>query len=52
MMPLFCWPLPSPKMVSIWMPAVMYIMAPASATHASPGSSSTSTNCTSSPSIL
>jgi hypothetical protein len=52
MMPLFCWELPSPKMVSIWMPAVMYMRAPASATTASPGSSSTSTNCRSSPSIL
>ena len=44
-------PLPSPKIVSIWMPAVMYMRAPASATTLSPGSSSTSTNCRSSPSI-
>ena len=49
----FAWlcPLPSPKIVSIWMPAVMYMSAPASATTLSPGSSSTSTNCRSSPSI-
>src|SRR5262245_5851544 len=45
-------PLPSPNTVSISMPAVMYIMTPASATTVSPGSSSTSTNCRSSPSIL
>ena len=45
-------PLPSPKTVSISMPAVMYIMTPASATTVSPGSSSTSTNWMSSPSIL
>ena len=46
-----CW-VPSPKTVSIWMPGVMYISAPASATALSPGSSSTSTNCMSSPMIL
>ena len=52
MMPgLACW-LPSPNTVSIWMPGVMYISAPASATALSPGSSSTSTNCMSSPMIL
>ena len=42
--PLFCCE-PSPKMVSISMPSSMYIIPPASATVASPGSSSTSTNC-------
>ena len=42
---------PSPKMVSIWMPSSMYIIAPASATTASPGSSSIFTNCMSSPRI-
>jgi hypothetical protein len=36
-------------MVSIWMPGVMYIIEPASATALSPGSSSTSTNCISLP---
>jgi len=41
--------LPSVKRVSIWMPLVMYIMVPASAITASPGSSTTSTNCMSSP---
>ena len=45
-------PLPSPKTVSISIPWVMYMSAPASATTLSPGSSSTSTNCMSSPSIL
>ena len=43
---------PSPKMVSISMPSSMYIMPPASATTASPGSSSISTYCMSSPKIL
>ena len=43
---------PSPKIVSISMPSSMYIMPPASATVASFGSSSTSTNCMSSPKIL
>ena len=43
-----CW-LPSPKIVSIAMPCVMYIIEPASATAPSPGSSSTSTNCISLP---
>ena len=42
---------PSPKMVSISMPSSMYIIAPASATTASFGSSSTFTNCRSSPTI-
>ena len=40
---------PSPKIVSSWMPLVMYIITPASAMAASPGSSSTSTNCISLP---
>ena len=35
---------PSPKMVCITMPSSMYIMAPASASAASPGSSSIFTN--------
>ena len=52
MKPDFCVPLPSPKMVSISMPGVMYIIPPASATTLSRGSSSTSTNCRSSPKIL
>jgi hypothetical protein len=43
---------PSPKTVVMWMLASLYIMAPASATALSPGSSSTSTNCISAPSIL
>jgi hypothetical protein len=42
---------PSPKIVSIWMPASMNIMLPASPIAASPGSSSTSTNCISAPRI-
>ena len=42
---------PSPKMVSMLMPSSMYIIAPASATTLSPGSSSISTNCISSPKI-
>ena len=41
----------SPKTVSILMPAVMYIMAPASAMTISPGSSVTSANCISLPKI-
>jgi hypothetical protein len=52
MMPGFWAPLPSPKTVSISMPGVMYIIPPASATTLSRGSSSTSTNCRSSPWIL
>jgi hypothetical protein len=40
---------PSPKIVSIAMPSSMYIMPPASATTASPGSSSIFTNWRSSP---
>jgi hypothetical protein len=52
MIPVACCPLPSPKTVSISTPAVMYMRPPASATTLSPGSSSTSTNCTSSPTIL
>ena len=43
---------PSPKIVSIPIPSSMYIMPPASAMAASPGSSSTSTYCMSSPKIL
>ena len=43
---------PSPKMVSIWTTGSLYIIAPASATALSPGSSSTSTNCISEPRIL
>ena len=43
------WPEPSPKIVSMAMPSSMYIMPPASASAASPGSSSTSTTCRSSP---
>ena len=43
---------PSPKMVSIWMPGSMYMKLPASAMHASPGSSVISTNCISSPNDL
>ena len=42
---------PSPKMVSIVMPASMKNMLPASPIAASPGSSSTSTNCISEPLI-
>ncbi len=49
--PFACVPLPSPKIVSIWMPCVMYMSAPASATTLSFGSSSTTTNCRSSPTI-
>ena len=41
----------SPKTVSILMPAVMYIMPPASAMTVSPGSSVISTYCISSPKI-
>jgi hypothetical protein len=41
----------SPNTVSIWMPASMNIMLPASPIAASPGSSSTSTNCISAPLI-
>ena len=41
----------SPNTVSILMPVVMYIMAPASAMTISPGSSVTSQNCISSPKI-
>ena len=52
MKPGFCAPLPSPKIVSISMPGVMYIIPPASATTLSRGSSSTSTNCRSSPNTL
>ena len=48
--PLFCCE-PSPKIVSISIPSSMYIMPPASATVASFGSSSISTNCMSSPTI-
>ena len=44
-------PEPSPKMLSIWMEGSLYIMAPASATALSPGSSSTSTNCISWPTM-
>ncbi len=40
---------PSPKIVSISIPEVMYISTPASATTASPGSSATSTYCISAP---
>src|SRR5918994_124242 len=43
---------PSPKIVSISIPSSMYIIPPASATIASLGSSSASTNCMSSPKIL
>ena len=39
-------------MVSMLMPGIMYIIDPASATALSPGSSSTSTNCISTPTIL
>lgn len=42
---------PSPKMVCISMPSSMYIIEPASATMASPGSNSIFTNCMSSPRI-
>ena len=49
MIPLCCWPLASPKTVSISMPGVMYIIEPASATTLSPGSRKISTNCRSSP---
>jgi hypothetical protein len=42
---------PSPKIVSIWIPSSMNIMLPASPIAASPGSSSTSTNCISAPRI-
>ena len=42
---------PSPKMVSSTMPFSMNIIEPASPTAASPGSSSTSTNCISAPLI-
>ena len=51
MMPDCCLSLASPKTVSIWIPWVMYIIDPASATALSPGSSSTSTNCISVPEI-
>jgi hypothetical protein len=44
--------LPSPKIVSMVMPLVMYIMPPASAAALSPGSSSTSTYCISEPSMV
>ena len=47
-----CFCEPSPNTVSISMPSSMYIMPPASATVASFGSSSISTNCRSSPTIL
>ena len=40
---------PSPKTVSMRMPSSMYIMLPASPMAASPGSSSSSTNCISAP---
>ena len=42
---------PSPKIVFISMPGSMYMKEPASAMHASPGSSVISTNCISSPTI-
>src|SRR5262245_27729969 len=42
---------PSPNTVSIWIAGDMYIIEPASATALSPGSSSTSTNCISLPTI-
>ena len=48
MNPLFC-PDPSPNTVSISIPSSRYIIIPASATAASPGSSSIFTNCMSSP---
>ena len=38
---------PSPNIAFISIPSVMYIIAPASATALSPGSNSTSTNCSS-----
>src|SRR5688572_27607603 len=44
-----CCPLPSPKIVSIWIDGFMYIIEPASAIALSPGSSSISTNCISVP---